>query len=206
MSLARQIRRLRKAKEVPTARKRRKALIEPLEPRLLLDADLSFGMTADADDLTLKLGKVGDVDELQIINTDTSVVLDSLALSGSTEVEIIGSDEDDVLRLDLDFDSLLDSLSIVFQGGTGFDTLDFSSIEVNLAFVATQSGGVTVTDGEYTVNEDGTVSISGGTSTTTGTSRSGTACFRRRRVNWPTRAEVIHPLSYSPILIRHPPN
>ncbi|MBP1740747.1 MAG: 3-carboxy-cis,cis-muconate lactonizing enzyme, partial [Deltaproteobacteria bacterium] len=123
MSLARQIRRLRKGKEVPAARKRRKPMFEPLEPRLLLDADLSFGMTEDANDLTLKSSPVGDVDELQIINTDTSVVLDRLTLSGSTEVEIIGSDQDDVLRLDLDFDSLLESLSIVFQGGEGNDTL-----------------------------------------------------------------------------------
>ncbi|RPJ21882.1 MAG: LEPR-XLL domain-containing protein, partial [Desulfobacteraceae bacterium] len=42
MGLARQISRLRKAKEVIARRKRRKALMEPLEPRLLLDADLSL--------------------------------------------------------------------------------------------------------------------------------------------------------------------
>ena len=40
MGLARQIRRLRKAKEVPAVRKRRKALLEPLEPRVLLSADI----------------------------------------------------------------------------------------------------------------------------------------------------------------------
>jgi hypothetical protein len=42
MGLARQISRLRKAKKIIAHRKRRKALMEPLEPRLLLDADLSF--------------------------------------------------------------------------------------------------------------------------------------------------------------------
>ena len=42
MGLARQIRRLRKnMKEVPVARKRRKALLEPLEPRMLLSADIA---------------------------------------------------------------------------------------------------------------------------------------------------------------------
>jgi len=168
MSLARQIRRLRKAKEVPAARKRRKAVIEPLEPRLLLDADLSFTMTGGPNDLTLKLGQDGDEDTLQIITTGTTDILSSRALADTSSVEIIGSDQDDVLRLDLDFDALLESLSIVFQGGTGMDTLDFSSIEANLAFVASQIGDVTVTDGEYTVNEDGTVSLAGGTSTTTG--------------------------------------
>jgi len=40
MGLARQIRRLRKRKEAATAKKRRKALIEPLEPRILLSADI----------------------------------------------------------------------------------------------------------------------------------------------------------------------
>ncbi len=41
MSLARQIRRLKKIKEVIGSRKRRKALLESFEPRLLLSADLS---------------------------------------------------------------------------------------------------------------------------------------------------------------------
>jgi hypothetical protein len=63
MGLARQIRRLRKAKEVPPTRKRRKAVIEPLEPRLLLDAELSFSMTGGANDLTLKLIQDGDEDD-----------------------------------------------------------------------------------------------------------------------------------------------
>ncbi|MGD9034753.1 MAG: LEPR-XLL domain-containing protein, partial [Desulfobacteraceae bacterium] len=57
MGLARQIRRLRKRKEATAAKKRRKALIEPLEPRILLSADIepeagqviSTGLNALAD-------------------------------------------------------------------------------------------------------------------------------------------------------------
>jgi len=122
MGLARQIRRLRKAKEVPPARKRRKALLEPLEPRVLLDADLSFTMTGGANDLTLKLSQDGD--DLQIVNTGhPDVILSSRTLADTSGVEIIGTDQDDVLKIDLDLYALLDFLPISFSGGEGNDTL-----------------------------------------------------------------------------------
>ena len=123
MGLARQIRRLRKGKEVLRARKRRKAVIEPLEPRLLLDADLSFAMSGGANDLTLKQEKVGDADMIQLVNNADQSVVESQALADTSAVIIQGSEKDDTLRLDLDFTPLLDSLSILFQGGAGSDTL-----------------------------------------------------------------------------------
>ena len=70
MGLARQIRRLRKAKELIAHRKRRKALMEPLEPRLLLDADLSFTATGEVKDLSLNLDQVDGVDMVQILNNE----------------------------------------------------------------------------------------------------------------------------------------
>jgi len=126
MGLARQIKRLREMREVSSAKKRRKALLEPLEPRILLDADLSFGMTEDANDLTLRLDEISGVDTLQLINNLDSQVVAERALAQTGTVEIIGTDQDDTLYLDIDFDALLDSLLITLGGGD--DTLHIRTL------------------------------------------------------------------------------
>jgi len=123
MGLARQIRRFRKRKEAAAAKKRRKAVLEPLEPRILLSADLSYTMDSPVRDLTLAVNEVDGVDMVQLINnedpeSDTQVVA-SRALSDTNTVEVIGSDLDDALKLELDLDPLL----ITFHGGSGGDTL-----------------------------------------------------------------------------------
>jgi Ca2+-binding RTX toxin-like protein len=100
MGLARQIRRLRKMKEVPAARKRRKALIEPLEPRLLLSADLKFAMSGDVDDVTLRMKDVGGTDTIQVVDNADQSIVQSQALDDTSAVEIIGSDQDDKLTVD----------------------------------------------------------------------------------------------------------
>ena len=53
----------------PSAARSRKVLFEPLEPRLLLSADLSF-TAAIASDLTLRVQDVDGVDHLQIVLAD----------------------------------------------------------------------------------------------------------------------------------------
>ena len=106
---------------------------------------------------------------MQLIdNTDPSI-LESQALADTSAVVITGAEQDDRLKIDLDFDALLDPLPISFSGGAGDDTLDFSGIEDNLLFVNRQNGDIAVTNGDFTVNGDGTISLSGETSSTTGT-------------------------------------
>ena len=74
MGLARQIKRLKKRMAWSANKKRgRKVLLEPLEPRLLLSADLEFAMGGTVDDVTLRLQDVESVDTLQLINNDDLV-------------------------------------------------------------------------------------------------------------------------------------
>ena len=84
MGLARQIRRLRKRKEAAAAKKRRKALIEPLEPRILLSADIepeaaqviSTGLNVFAD-WADELDTFNALDQsLSIVNQSIGEVLD----------------------------------------------------------------------------------------------------------------------------------
>ena len=94
--LRRQMQRIRAA-----AKKRRKVLFEPLEPRILLSSDpLSYTAAANtAVDLTLRLQEVGGIDTLQLINNSDQSVLQSQDLADTSAVEITGSDLDDRLRL-----------------------------------------------------------------------------------------------------------
>ncbi|RLB33747.1 MAG: hypothetical protein DRH20_13000, partial [Deltaproteobacteria bacterium] len=51
--------------------------------------------------------------------------------------------------------------------GAGTDTLDLSAVPFDLTFILHNYGGVTITDGDYTVNPDGTLSLMGGTGAVT---------------------------------------
>ncbi|PLX89360.1 MAG: hypothetical protein C0619_11445, partial [Desulfuromonas sp.] len=90
-----------------TSRPRRKTIFEPLEPRLLLSADLFFAGAA-ALDLTLQLDDA-DSSVLQLIdNTDSSVLIEQ-ALSETSGVTIMGSADPDRLVVDLDAPLLLEN-------------------------------------------------------------------------------------------------
>lgn len=101
MSLARQIRRLKKkVKEVVSRKQKRKAFLEPLEPRILLSADLKFSMSGEADDITLRLHEADGASTFQVIdNADQSVLLDQ-ALADTSSIEILGSAAADALTVD----------------------------------------------------------------------------------------------------------
>ena len=126
MSLLRKIRRLIQRKETAAAgtRDRRKLFLEPLEPRILLSADMQYAMTGAGDDVTLRLQRVNDVETLQIVDSsDFNSVLHSQALAATSGVEIIGTEGDDIFRLGLDFDAISEPFSIIFRGGEGMDSL-----------------------------------------------------------------------------------
>jgi len=84
---------------------------------------MHFAMTGNADDVTFRLREVSGTETLEIVNNDDLSVLQSQALAETTAVIIEGSELDDTLRLDLPMDALGSSLSILFQGGLGSDTL-----------------------------------------------------------------------------------
>lgn len=106
MSFARRIRRLKERIQKKQARRqnKRRVLLEPLEPRILLDAEMSFTMSAAAHDLTLRLGDVDGIDTLQLINNEDPVpdtqVIFSQSLAEITGVRIVGSDQSDQLTID----------------------------------------------------------------------------------------------------------
>src|SRR4030043_102547 len=100
MSLARKLRRLRRKTEEVFKRKPRNPLLEPLEPRLLLSADMRFTMTGDANDLTLRLRDVSGTETLELVNNDDLSVLLSQPLADTSTVVIEGSDQSDDLTVD----------------------------------------------------------------------------------------------------------
>ena len=104
MNFARRIRRQREKIQKKEARKqnKRRVLLEPLEPRLLLDAEMSFTMSAAAHDLTLRMHDVDDT--LLLINEDDSLpepqVVMSQSLIETLGVLIQGSESPDRLTID----------------------------------------------------------------------------------------------------------
>ena len=154
MSFARQIMRRQKRKEEAAAKRwRRKVLLEPLEPRLLLSADLSYTMTGTSEDLTIKYDSA--LDQLQLLD-DLSTPLVSASLAGETSasVSVTGTGGDDTLSFDfVGMDSLtLDSLDISFDGEEGADTL---SLVGNLS-----NSGMDLSVSAESITVDSGVSIS----------------------------------------------
>lgn len=89
---------------------------EPLEPRLLLAADLSF---LSANDLTLEYEVSGSDEIFRLTDTNDSVV-DSATSANWTEILIEGSADVDTLRLAVGIPS---DVVIKFKAGGGNDTL-----------------------------------------------------------------------------------
>ncbi|MCH7908486.1 MAG: LEPR-XLL domain-containing protein, partial [Candidatus Hydrogenedentes bacterium] len=93
--------------------------LEALEPRILLSGDPLVYTATDAIDLTLRIEGQDAAAIVQLVNAEDQVVA-SQALSMTSGVQIIGSDFDDALRIDLSAAGLL---PISFSGGLGVDTL-----------------------------------------------------------------------------------
>ena len=88
-------------KPVPAPSSSPPTLFEPLEQRILLSADLSYGGGDDALDLVLRLDQ-DNPSVLQLIdNTDAGNIVGRLELTGADTVEISGSSQSDTLTVDL---------------------------------------------------------------------------------------------------------
>ncbi|MGP6087157.1 LEPR-XLL domain-containing protein [Antarctobacter jejuensis] len=147
----------------PKARKQDlKAEVEPLEPRILLSADLApfaVAMMADQNDLTLSLDVATDM--IQVHDTMTGTLVAERARAETSAVEIDGTDEDDVLRMDT-AGSYIFPGGIWFSGGAGndqiigtdnfdatwiVDGIDAGSVEgLNFESVETLTGGADNSD------------------------------------------------------------
>ena len=118
MGLARRIKRLRKRKAEKAAKKlRRKAFFEPLEPRILLSADLQFVMTGETNDVTLHL----EDGMLQVIDSSDQSILQSQALADTSGIEIIGSDQDDKLTIDVGDLDIFEDMPVTFTDSSSGD-------------------------------------------------------------------------------------
>jgi len=110
--------------------KRRKVLLEPLEPRLLLAADPFFTAAGalGAVDLSLRVENVGPslVETLQVFN-GASLVASEAVSTITGPIRIIGSDFDDTIQVDASFNSALKMdgtpIDLILEGGAGNDTL-----------------------------------------------------------------------------------
>src|SRR5262245_45956778 len=103
-----------------------RVLFEPLEPRYLLSADISPLVIAMADaghDLTLHHNIASDA--LQVINDQTGQVVGEQEASRTSQLQIIGTNENDRLTIDLTAGFAL-PLGIKFAGGGGQDQLVFT--------------------------------------------------------------------------------
>ena len=116
--------------------------LEPLEPRLLLSADLAVQMAAGANDLTLRMQNLQGVDTVQIVNNADQSVVQSQALADVSGVVITGSDQDD--RFVVDFSNPFGDLAISFAdtSKTDRDTLGIVGRDTTSCVFRCEVGGV----------------------------------------------------------------
>jgi Ca2+-binding RTX toxin-like protein len=106
--------------EALKAYRRRSMRFETLEPRLLLSADLSHSAAAGvALDATLKVTDVDGAVMVQLIDNQSSAVLEAAALDQDINVTVLGNDMSDVLMIAFDRGSLAYQVKVTFDGGDG---------------------------------------------------------------------------------------
>ncbi|HEX4998594.1 MAG TPA: LEPR-XLL domain-containing protein, partial [Terriglobia bacterium] len=87
-----------------------------MEPRLLLDATpFVFAIGPDQPNVTVAVADVSGVATVQFTNNETDGVLASRALSDTSEIVVTGSDQDDVLTIDVGDDGALAAIPIAFD-------------------------------------------------------------------------------------------
>ncbi|MHC5182833.1 MAG: LEPR-XLL domain-containing protein, partial [Planctomycetota bacterium] len=109
--------------------------VEPLEPRLLLSADMSLSaVVGQALDVTLRLDE--NRQEIQIVDNTMQTVLQSQALAETRSVNIIGTDQDDTLTIDLSIPFTLPE-GISFEDSSDSDNDTFQVIGQDNVFNVT---------------------------------------------------------------------
>ena len=138
-------------RDVPPTRasspSRRWSELEPLEPRLLLSADLpgtagspaEYAVAAPAAvlpvritwnsapgsalDASLRLAETDGGQQLQLLDNLSGAILGQQALNADVEITIQGGQLDDALLVDLDTALVKHAVRVTFEGGVGSDTL-----------------------------------------------------------------------------------
>ena len=121
---------------------------EPLEPRLLLSADLMHTAAAGtALDATLTLASVNGAQEVQLVDNGSGSILGQAALDhdGFT-VDVQGADRNDALTIDFGDTPLEYSVSVQFDGGAGSNTLTGPGQSTVWNITGTDSGTLTEPD------------------------------------------------------------
>ena len=114
------------------------AVLEPLEPRVLLSGDPWVFTAEDSFDLTLRIDGEGDGATVELIDPSSNIVA-SQGLAQTSEVRIVGSDGPDTLRIDL---SALDGLPVYFEGGLGDDALHGPQTDLTWDVTGDDTGSV----------------------------------------------------------------
>jgi len=128
-------------------RRRRVLQFEPLEPRLLLSADISYTAAAPGD-LTLRVDNDAGVETVRVVDsTDPNVVLAAEALanidgSSGFGARIDANGYDVTLNIDASAEAADISGGIVFDGGTGNSTLAGTDLASTWTLTGSGSGGV----------------------------------------------------------------
>ena len=121
---------------------------EPLEPRLLLSADLMHTAAAGvALDATLKLADVGGAQEVQLVDNGSGSILGQAALDHDNfTVDVQGADQNDALTIDFGDTPLAYTVNVQFDGGAGSNTLAGPGQNAVWNITGTNSGTLTEPD------------------------------------------------------------
>src|SRR5690242_18040065 len=127
-----------------TRARRRKILFEPLEPRLLLNAQPLALAAATAADLSIHIADDNGTPTIQIVDDNApnaaSRVLASQALADTSSVHIQGSDQNDTLTIDARV--VASGVPIDFVGGSGTDTLAGPPVDSTWHIIGANAGTV----------------------------------------------------------------
>src|SRR6185436_12403053 len=118
-------------------RRRQNVHIEPLEPRVLLDATPLELITLTASDLSVRVDDSG-APTVQIIDNHTHSVISSRALADTSQVVITGSDADDSLTID----ASAAALDIAFAGGAGENSVLGANVDSTWNITGDGAGSV----------------------------------------------------------------
>jgi hypothetical protein len=106
------------------AQLRRSMRFEPLEPRMLLSADLMHTTAAGvALDATVRVADVAGSQVVQLVDNGSGAVLEAAALDQDVNLTVLGADRNDALAIDFDAGALAHRVSVQFDGGGGSNTL-----------------------------------------------------------------------------------
>ncbi|MEX2149864.1 MAG: LEPR-XLL domain-containing protein [Steroidobacteraceae bacterium] len=107
--------------EALQAHRRRAAMrFETLEPRILLSADLTHAAAEGvALDATLRVEDAGGAPILRLIDNPSSTILGERLIDQDIDVNVLGNDQSDKLKIGFDRASLAHQVRVNFHGGDG---------------------------------------------------------------------------------------